>query len=639
MSAFPTSADLSVPERLHQLPDEQFAQILIDEGWLKPLSVKANRQIKSPLGEQLAQRIQREWIKSNLIKRAHRLLPVEMVAWSAESLLSPVLDVSPESQFLLAQEELTQLTGSSARISSKKRLLISIQLSECLTYLGSNQPEFLPATSYQLLSMVEILIKGGAIWSPAEFWELYRWVTTQFLRLLAMREENLGAQATPVQVLILEGELPWLSGLLFSKAEVFKEFGKSGQKTLKKALKGHLDNDGTPQAVLIENFGDWLAPLVRSQFWGAVFDKSLWKPKQSDLYDVLLERAAQLCHPSGRLLFSAGGDWLQAGMLQSAMRLTGFANDSKPLKYVTQIASTPVESRNGLVVKSRKWGSVKNSISSQSDWAELAVMRSNWALDADTIAVAHHQLFPKLEMSIAGNKLFQGDWEIEVRLQGRKRKLSGEWECSCWYSDREIDYLELSLPITEEIAINRQIVLSREDHFAMLIESVSQAGDQQVEIYSRLPLATNVELDPDQTSREWRLNAGTKPVRIFPLDEPQFKVNKTDGELRCENGMLEQKQNGIGAAINVLFLDWHPRRNRERVEWRKLSVTENRRLLPTGEAFAARIRLKNRQWLFYRSLKTGWEWPRAVLGLHTNYETVLGRFDSKGNIVPLVNVE
>ncbi|MAT14710.1 MAG: hypothetical protein CMJ46_05495 [Planctomyces sp.] len=640
MAASPSPTDLLAVESLHQLPDEQYAQALLDAGLMKPLTAKQKSKAERPLGELLAERLQQKWIDDGLVKRALRLLPEGMVAWSAESLLPPVLDVSTEAEFLKTVDELTRLTSSPRSISPKKRVQLSKQLYDCLHFLGSSQSEFTPATPYQLLRVVEIFIKGGAIWSIAEFWEIYRWVATQFLHLLASRETLVGTNATPVQMLVLEGELPWLAGLLFGSADRFREYGESGQKTLRKALKKSLDNDGTPSASIIDFLAEWLAPLIRGHFWGKLFGQDVWKKKQVELYEDLLEHASLLCRPSGRLMLSAEGESNHAAMLESALRQSEFANNSKALKFVTNVASIPAASRNGLMVKSRRWGKVKKSISTQSDWAELALMRSNWALDADSIVVAHHEgAAPQIEMSALGERLFQGAWEVEVKIRGQKRKLTHEWECACWYSDKESDYLELALAITDEITVNRQIVLSRGDHFAMLVESSYPAGEQQVEISSRLPLATGVEATADQPTREWRLNVKKQAIRIFPLDEPQFKTYKTDGEMLIRDGMLEQRQSGIGGAINVLFLDWHPRRNRERVEWRNLTITENRRVVAPGEAFAARVRLKNRQWMFYRGLRSGWEWPRAVLGLHTNYETVLGHVSSTGDIEALVNVE
>ncbi|MEZ6046852.1 MAG: hypothetical protein R3C11_14990 [Planctomycetaceae bacterium] len=587
----------------------------------------------------LAETIQQEWINTRLIKRTHRFIPTGMTNWSAGSLLSTVPGVSAEADFLQAINELSQLTGSPKPVSAKKRVRISKRLYDTLQFLNASESEFTPATPYQILSVVEVFLQGGAIWTSAEFWELYRWTTTQFMYLLSTRESNVGANATLVNVMVLEGELPWLAGLLYSKVPAFNEYGKAGQKVLRKALKSQLDTDGTPSATIVDQLADWLAPLVRCTFWGSVFEQPLWKTKQEELYDQLLERAAQFCRPSGRLAFSTDGAESHAEMLRHAMQQTGFAYNSKPLKYVTQIASTPIASRNGLVVKSRKWGSVKNSISTQSDWAELASMRTSWALDADSLLVTHHESIPQLEMSILGDILFQGAWDLDVRINGQKRKLTTDWECACWYSDREVDYLEVAFPISDEVHINRQFVLSREDHFAVLMESVSQTGDKKVELSSRLPLAAGVKVMKEESTREFRLMTGTHSVRVFPLGQPQYKSASCSGEVVCNESTIEQKQSGTGAALNVLFFDWHPRRSRELVEWRNLSITENRRILPSGEAFAARLRLKNRQWLLFRSLKSGWEWPRAVLGLHTNYETVLGRFDSKGNIVPIVNVE
>ncbi|MCA9041753.1 MAG: hypothetical protein KDA65_15475, partial [Planctomycetaceae bacterium] len=87
MASSSISAELPAAETLHQLPDEQFAQALIDAGLLKPVSARLKQKSESPVGELLADRMQGEWIKSNLVRRAHRLLPAEAISWSAEKLI------------------------------------------------------------------------------------------------------------------------------------------------------------------------------------------------------------------------------------------------------------------------------------------------------------------------------------------------------------------------------------------------------------------------------------------------------------------------------------------------------------------------------------------------------------------------
>ena len=39
--------------------------------------------------------------------------------------------------------------------------------------------------------------------------------------------------------------------------------------------------------------------------------------------------------------------------------------------------------------------------SNQSDWARFALLRSDWSVQADSVAVAHHRQFPQLDMTVA----------------------------------------------------------------------------------------------------------------------------------------------------------------------------------------------------------------------------------------------
>ena len=50
-----------------------------------------------------------------------------------------------------------------------------------------------------------------------------------------------------------------------------------------------------------------------------------------------------------------------------------------------------------------------------------------------------------------------------------------------------------------------------------------------------------------------------------------------------------------------------------------------------------RLRIGDHQLLLYRSLREP-ELPRAVLGQHTLSETIIGRFDSNGDLTPIVTV-
>ena len=87
-----------------------------------------------------------------------------------------------------------------------------------------------------------------------------------------------------------------------------------------------------------------------------------------------------------------------------------------------------------------------------------------------------------------------------------------------------------------------------------------------------------------------------------------------------------------------LLLDWHPNRTRAEAQWRSLTVTEDGRVITPDIAAGHRLKLGDLQLLVFRSLKSTGK-SRAVLGHHTNNETVIGRVDKKGDIDPILLVE
>jgi hypothetical protein len=168
--------------------------------------------------------------------------------------------------------------------------------------------------------------------------------------------------------------------------------------------------------------------------------------------------------------------------------------------------------------------------------------------------------------------------------------------------------------------------------------------------------------------REVRCAVRRLAVRCYPLALPQDRLYGTTGDLRCAadrsagpdatgNGQvaadgscarhecgdgetcgLELRQESVGGLFAPLVLDWSPKRAEAPVDWRTLTVTEDGRVLRADSASGHRVRVGKQQWIVYRALTKG-EQPRAVLGLHTAHETVVGRFETTGHVTPLLLVE
>jgi hypothetical protein len=257
----------------------------------------------------------------------------------------------------------------------------------------------------------------------------------------------------------------------------------------------------------------------------------------------------------------------------------------------------------------------------------------------DRLIVAYHSPAVELELSARGETLLSGALECELSIDGVTCAPRGEWQSVCWYSDGDGDYLELQLCLAESVRIDRQLLLARHGHFAVMADAVIAPQAERIEYRMCLPAADGAGIEFDRSTRECRLSSGGRTTRVFPLGLPQCRTLSTSGNFLERDGLLEVTQMTAGSAIHVpVLFDWHPRRQRPAADWRSLTVSENRQAVRGERAAGYRLRIGKFQLLMYRSLAPTDE-ARAVLGHHTRYETIIGTFDSNGDVDPLVMVE
>ena len=97
----------------------------------------------------------------------------------------------------------------------------------------------------------------------------------------------------------------------------------------------------------------------------------------------------------------------------------------------------------------------------------IAVMRRNWNRDDERIAVLFAGQTCELELVASGRVAASGAWRFEIAQQGQQLQPVSDWESSCWYTDEDVDYLELEIELTGGVKLQRQIVLAREDRFLL----------------------------------------------------------------------------------------------------------------------------------------------------------------------------
>ncbi|MDZ4689587.1 MAG: hypothetical protein SH850_31305 [Planctomycetaceae bacterium] len=485
------------------------------------------------------------------------------------------------------------------------------------------------ATPVGQLAALELLATGGSRLPVADWWSLWRATWSAAI---------VGEDATvaPDVALLRDGELPLLAGMVFGPVLGMSAAARNGRRLLGRRLIAETDTDGTPASTLLSRLPLWLAPLVRATVWSQRFHQPLWNGEQAARFNDVVERTVALSRADGRLALTNGLPSEPLPMLLVAADLLEWPAGHPArscLQSVLRLQSQPT-----LVSKLRK-PSIAVMPSVQSDWARFALLRTDWSAGAASVAVSHHASLPELDVTIDGQPLIHGPWGLDLQLGDAGVELADEWACVCWESDPDADYVELQMTGPKRLRVERMVLLSRKDQFLFIADAVSGAPAGRMHYRSRLPFAPGVRGDREPGRRELRLTMSRAKARVFPLALPEDTVNSTPHRCELVDGglVLEQTIDGRGL-LAPLVIDWHPQRRSADALWRQLTVTENGRVLGGDAAGAFRWKVGKDQWLVYRSLKPG-AVPRAVLGQHTANETLIGRFDAKGEVDTIVTIE
>ncbi|MFO0907931.1 MAG: hypothetical protein U0794_06145 [Isosphaeraceae bacterium] len=264
----------------------------------------------------------------------------------------------------------------------------------------------------------------------------------------------------------------------------------------------------------------------------------------------------------------------------------------------------------------------------------LAVLRANWLRDGDFVAVSHCRpgLASQLELFAAGRPWIGPDWTTPCetgRIVSRARP-------TLWLTHSAADLAEWSFRVGPA-QVTRTVVLLRGRKLALLSEQWDGAAD---------PGQTTWQLAPGLETRclsERGLVITAPRTRVAPEVIP-FTLPRLDqpgeaGQLVSEGGALVlHRTSGQRRTWRPLLVSWDPLRGRKKLEWRTLTVTEDRKPCGPGTAVAARVTWgRNETLLIYRSLNG--PATRAFLGHQTRARFLIALFDENGEVEPLVKVD
>ncbi|MEZ6060562.1 MAG: hypothetical protein R3C19_09390 [Planctomycetaceae bacterium] len=565
--------------------------------------------------------------------------------WSAESMVRSSAD-----RELAATIEAWQRSprpGKSRR-SVKAAQEATAEIAELLASAVQQEP-----TAYSILTAAEMLLRQPEAFSPEAFaalWRLLAATDTSQWNHVALPGEPETSDA--VARTVTNGELPFVLGLLMSPLKQAKLWLQQGRESLQRTLSDATETDGMLHASITGHIGEWFAPLVRASAWADSFGVTWCGKRDARRWKDTIRHASLLAASGGiitelaeattaRDSTAAGDSEVTVCILEHAAALSELGTTS-PAAMLLAASAKPSSAKSRHTRKDRGRAGRKNSSkanSNQSDWAALAVLRSGMHIDDDLAVLSWDQTVPKLSLSALGIPFLAGPWSYSMNLGTQAPEVAAEWACSCWFQDRDVAFVELTCDITNGMQAVRHVMLSKQEHFAIVCESVScpdPSMEFRFESRMRLPPDRTVESDP--VTRELLLHGDGVTIRAVPAWLDDDRVFSAPGEFVQDNDDLVLTAEGAGGVTLPVVFDWHPKRRIREADWNRLTVTENRVPQSAQQAAGFRVRIGRLQLLLYRSLRAG-ETLRAVLGHHTNNETVYGHVRNSGEIDMLVLVD
>ncbi len=479
---------------------------------------------------------------------------------------------------------------------------------------------------------LEALAWAGALpWlaadlSPGLWWDLID-------HLNATVEE---AQATPLddQPLVhqlMAGELGLVLAQSLPEISACRRLLPLSRKALSNGLLDLLDGEGLPHAEHLDLFRPLLACWTRCRALAHRLAKDCWRQKAQYQYEWAIRAAIQLARPDGSRVFApgTGSDHFEE-LLATAIRFGGDVDD----RAIARLALPGLRVAGGEKTAPAALPPAAN----HSEWAAVSVLRTGWSRSQPRIVVAYPRLEVRLELVLQKQVVFSGGWHPQVRRDGALLEPVDAWQEVCWVSDDDIDYLELEIELDEGVRLQRHVALARQDRFLLLADAILGDRPGRIDYRGRLPLGPEVRFQPAEETTEATL-AGKKPLtNVLPLALSEWPGGDRRGTLAVADGALELSQTSRGRSLFApLLLDLEPRRLGRPLTWRRLTVAESLQIQPHDVAVGYRVMLGKQQWLIYRSLAPAAN--RTLLGHNLATEMLLARFDRKGEVEPLVEIE
>ncbi len=336
------------------------------------------------------------------------------------------------------------------------------------------------------------------------------------LRDLGTSAVGMAVQDQPLVHQQLSGELLLTLAYLYPDLSGTKKLYLEAQRSLSYGIGELLDGEGLPQCRYLPVFRQLLACWTRCSLIGS---ETGWKCFGTDgqlQYEWLIRQTIGLSRPDGTQIFSpATGGERHTDLLVTAIQHAGDAAD----EAAAECALPGQHFKQSPRVKS----SLPES-SIYSPWGETCVMRPKWSRKSPLLAVTWGERAVDLELNTSGELLWSGKWDLQVRVDSQLLEPTTDWDVVCWYSDVDVDYLEIELDLGPDWRLQRQFLLGKLDQFVFLADAVLGGYAADVDYQSSLPLVPDARFHTDDETCEGILWKEKPLASALPLALPEWRV-------------------------------------------------------------------------------------------------------------------
>ena len=488
------------------------------------------------------------------------------------------------------------------------------------------------AFAHECLAAAHLLPAATGELSEQKWWQLVDelWQVSQSAADWRIDSEMPCEQGLAQQLLV--GELSLTLAYLMPEVRPLYKLRERASEALGEGVIELTNGQGQVRGPYLAVLRPLLACWTRCSAMGKKLKKGAWNRKAQAQFEWTVTQALCLSAPNGVSLLeqphetSWTPEFLACLLEQGGDRSDISAANAIFSKKLTRLIAAKEDNRIP-------------ETSDNCEWAGVAIMRTDWHRTAPTVAIDYSSPEMRLEVWSGSQRLISGACAWNTAVDGKLVEPVGIWEDSCWFSDEDADYLELSIELTAGTRLERQILLARDEQLLLVADNIHDSGGGLISHRLRLPLDKSVEFRPEEETREGFLVADKTVARVLPLALPEWRIDNRIGELADISGHLQLEQQRLGNHLSCpLLIDLKRSRAAKPCTWRQLTVAQSLEVQPHDVAVGYRAQCGKDQWLFYRSLAE--KANRTVLGQNLSSEFLAGRFLApEGEVDELLEIE